>query len=79
MFAHVCFLFSMFFVDERCMFRIAPPWVADSTLARQYGIEWAVCIRGVGESLSLVAPSFASSSPISLPMISIRALTFCKV
>lgn len=33
----------------------------------------------MGDSLSLVSHSFASSSTISLPMIYVCALTFCMV
>lgn len=42
-------------------------------------VEWVVWMYEVEVSLSLVAPSLASSSAILLPLIFVRALTFCIV
>jgi len=41
---------------------MAPSCVVVGQPTSQYGVEWAVCIRGVVSSFSLVFPSFAGSS-----------------
>jgi len=57
--------------------RMAPSCVAVGQLASQYGVEWAVCIRGVDSGFSLVFPSLASSSAISFPVMPVCARTLC--
>ena len=49
--------------------RMAPSCVDVGQPASQYGVEWAVCIRGVVSGFSLVVPSFARSSAISFPVM----------
>jgi hypothetical protein len=57
--------------------RMAPSCVAVGQLASQYGVEWAVCIRGVVSGFSLVFPSLASLSAISFPVMHVWARTLC--
>ena len=57
--------------------RMAPSCVAVGQLASQYGVEWAVCMRGVASGFSLVVPSFANSSASSLPVMPVWARTLC--
>jgi hypothetical protein len=57
--------------------RMAPSCVAVGQLASQYGVEWAMYIRGVASGFFLVVPSFASSSAISFPVMPVWARTLC--
>jgi hypothetical protein len=75
--ARLVSLFPCSFVMNVRRLRMAPSCVAVGQLASQYGVEWAMCIRGVASGFSLVVPSLASSSAISFPMMLVWARTLC--
>jgi hypothetical protein len=70
-------MFPCSFVMNVRRLQMAPSCVAVGQLASQYGVEWAMCIRGVAFGFSLVVPSLASSSTISFPMMHVWARTLC--